>query len=111
MSGRRDKGRAVANFLRTRTGIPEVTWLPDQSRIYAPHPYMFDVYTLGSLSKHAEAVAALPTVGMPAVVRYDRHLESLDDAWITFRLATGAKLLEAHYNSPEMAERIRSNDA
>lgn len=106
MSARRDKGRAVANFIRTRTGIPEVVWLPDQSRIFSPYPYSFDISTIGSLSKHAEAVAALPTVGLPAVIRYDRHLESVDDAWITFRLAAGVKLLTAHYESPEMAERI-----
>lgn len=100
-----DRNRAVANYLRTRTGITEIRYDKASRGIDAPFPYGFTVATSRSLSHVAEKVAALPTKGLPAIIRYDLALPSIDDAWVIWRLAAVPQLLTAHYNSAEMAGR------
>lgn len=96
MSSRTDKGRSVANYLRTRTGIPSVRWVPSDG-ITVERPYSFALVSDRSLWRFSEAMRALPTTGLPMVVRYDAHIESVDDAWVAMRLAAAAPLLTLHY--------------
>jgi hypothetical protein len=98
MGQRTVKVRSVANYLRTRTGIPDISPAPGNT-ISAPYPYGFTVATEASLSKMAGLVRDLPHAGIPAVVRYDGFIESVDDAWVIYRMSAAVKLMEAYYEA------------
>lgn len=98
MGYRSVKIRSVANFLRTRTGIPDIAPAPGNT-ISAPYPYGFTVATEASLSKMARLVHDLPHTGIPAVIRYDGYIESVDDAWVIYRMSAAVKLMEAYYET------------
>jgi hypothetical protein len=98
VNARTAKVASVANYLRTRTGMPFVRHGVG-GKIEAPYPYDFTVFTQATLDHHAAAVRDLPTKGIPMLIRYDKRIESIDDAWVTMRLAAVIPLLIAHYAS------------
>lgn len=104
MSPRNDKGKAVTRYLTGHAGIPMLSWDGSTSRIDAPAPYAIQVMTDTKTWRFFEAIKEFPSTGLPFVVRYDKYLETVDQAVVGLRLSTFSAILSAHYTS--IADRI-----
>ncbi len=99
MGTRNDRGRALARYIQTRTGVPYSLWDLRGGVIELPPPYGFSVITDRSLQRFSDTMRALPESGLPGVIRYDGDLRSIHEAWASFRLDHACVLIEAHANT------------
>lgn len=95
---RSDKTRAVVRFLISRTGIPLISWDGIGNKIDAPPPFGFVMSTDAAGWRFFQYVKELPRDGIHAVVRYDAHIDGVNNAVVGMSLETFAILLESHYN-------------
>lgn len=95
---RADKTRAVVRFLISRTGIPLISWDGIGNKIDAPPPFGFVMSTDAAGWRFFQYVRELPRDGIHAVVRYDAHIDGVNNAVVGMSLETFATLLESHYN-------------
>ena len=102
MGARDGKGKAVASFIRTRTGIPDVTWASSDSRILLPYPLGFEVVTSRNAMALRERVTALPEHNggeITGVIRIDQWTPSTAEAWVVYRLDTATQLVRNYYDT------------
>lgn len=102
MGARDGKGKSLASFIRTRTGIPEVTWLSSQSRIELPYPLGFEVVTSRNATALRERVTALPEHNghdIRGVIRLDQWTPTTAEAWVIYRLDTATQLIGNYYDT------------
>ena len=98
MGARNDKGRALANFIINRSGIPEVRWDAAASTIELPHPLGFDVVTNRNQQALGEAVRRLPEDSLRGVIRYDQYTDR-PGAWVIYRLDGASRLVGNYYDT------------
>lgn len=102
MGARDTKGKSIASFIRTRTGIPDVTWQSPDSRILLPYPLGFEVVTSRNADALRERVTGLPEHNggeMHGVIRYDQWTPTPAQAWVIFRLDTATQLVRNYYDT------------
>lgn len=95
---RADKTRAVVRFLISRTGIPLISWDGIGKKIDAPPPFGFVMSTDAAGWRFFQNIRELPRDGIHAVVRYDAHIDGVNNAVVGMTLETFVLLLESHYN-------------
>lgn len=96
---RSDKTRAVVRFLISRSGIPLISWDGIGNKIDAPPPFGFVISTDGAAWRFFQYVKELPSEGIHAAIRYDAHIDGVNNAVVGMSLETFATLLESHYNT------------
>ena len=101
---RQDKNKAVARYLSAYSGIPLISWDGavtnlGASLLESPAPYTLNVSTDAVHWRFFANVKALPDRGIPAVIRYDKYIDHLEDAVVGMRLSTFTSLLSAHYGT------------
>lgn len=96
---RGDKTRAVVRYLISRTGIPLITWDGHSNRIDGPPPYGFTMSTDAAGWRFFQYIRELPPDGLHAVIRYDKHIDGVDNAVVGMPLSTFVTLLASHYNT------------
>jgi hypothetical protein len=96
---RADKGRAVARFLMSRSGIPMISWDTEIKDIAAPTPYYFSVTTDAENWRFWKHMKELPDDRIAAVIRYDKYLDSINNAVAGVPLPTLTRLLACHYET------------
>lgn len=94
MGRRTDKGRRIARLITGKTGLI-TEWVMPQGLV-TERPYGFTLASDRSLSRHSMLVSALPHDSLHAVIRFDGDMETIHDAWITFRIDAGLELLALH---------------
>jgi len=97
---RADKGRAVARYIGSRSGIPDLAYAMVDSQIHAPSPYRILVTTDRKNDRFFAAVSdGFDNGGMSFVVRYDAEISELAAAPVGMTLETFSHLLNAHYEA------------
>lgn len=94
MGVRRDKGKRIANLITGKTGL--ITEWDPRGGFITERPYGFTLSSDRSLLGHSRLVKTLPADGPHAVIRFDGDMDSVHDAWITFRIDVGLELLAMH---------------
>lgn len=94
---RSEKTRSVTRFLTGASGIPLISWDGSSLHLDAPAPYKFVVSTDATAWRFFAHVKDLPQDGIPAVIRYDKFLDNINDAVVGMKLPTFTTLLSAHY--------------
>ena len=85
---RADKTRAVTRFLTAYSGIPLISWDNTSLHLDSPQPYRFVVSTDATAWRFFAHVKDLPESGIPAVVRYDKYIDNINDAVVGMKLPT-----------------------
>lgn len=91
MGVRSDKGRRIANLITGKTGL--ITEWDLQQGLLTERPYGFTLSSDRKLERHSALIRALPHDVPHAVIRFDNTMESIHDAWITFRIDAGLELI------------------
>ena len=98
MADRANKGRAVTRYLTGSTAIPSLLWDGIRGSIEAPSPYVIDVTTSRKLQNWHDLLRE-EHKGTHIAIRYDKGMDSIDQAWVGMTLRDFAPLLQAHYES------------
>lgn len=96
---RKDKGDKVARFLTGHAAIPGIRYEYEHSTLSLPWPYQAIVMTGAQHWRFMEAARDLPHDRIGAVIRYDKFVESIDEAVVGMRLDAYAQLLQVHYET------------
>lgn len=75
-----------------------ISWDGKGNKIDAPPPFGFVVSTDAAGWRFFQHVRELPRGGIHAVVRYDAHIDGVNNAVVGMTLETFVTLLESHYN-------------
>jgi hypothetical protein len=92
---RNDKGRAISRYLTATTGIPLLRFDREQSRVIGPPPFRFYVTTDAAGWRFFQGIRELDDF----VIRYDKYVGVVEDAYVGMKLSTFATLLTSQYNS------------
>lgn len=90
-----DKGKAVSRYLTAATGIPLLRFDKETSRIIGPPPFRFYVTTDAAGWRFFQGIRELDDF----VIRYDKYVGVVEDAYVGMKLSTFATLLTSQYNS------------
>jgi hypothetical protein len=94
---RKDKGNAVSRFLTASTGIPLLRYNYLHNNVEAPKPYTINLTTSGEWWRFGEHIRDIrDEPGIPFVVRYDKHIDGVDNAIVGCTLHTFTQLLEQY---------------
>lgn len=102
---RNDKGKAVSRFLTGHTGIPFLRYDYLNNIVEAPSPYSISMTTSGEWWRFGEHVKKTQDMtGLPFVVRYDAHIDGVDNAVVGCTLNTFAQLLAEYETNLKRGE-------
>lgn len=90
-----DKGKAVSRYLTATTGIPLLHFDKETSRVVGPPPFQFVVTTDAAGWRFFQAIRDTDEF----VIRYDKYVGVVEDAYVGMQLSTFATLLSLQYNS------------
>lgn len=85
----------MSRYITAATGIPLLSYDLTTSHIVGPPPYDFVLTTDAAGWRFFQAIR---TSGS-AVIRYDKFVESVEDAYVGMKLSTFAPLLAMQYAS------------
>lgn len=89
------KGKAVARYLSANSGIPTLFYDISSDTIDGPPPFRFKVITDRNTTRFFRAIRE---EDIP-IIRYDRYIESIDEAYVGIKLSAFATILGAYYDS------------
>lgn len=105
---RTNKGKSVARYLTGHSGIPNLSYDPSAQEVKAPYPYSLALTTDATAWRFFHYVKELDEKSISAVIRYDKYLESVDQAVVAMKLGGFATILGAHYET--MHDRISQQE-
>jgi hypothetical protein len=106
MTSKSEKGKRVTKYLTGRSAIPNLRYEAKSQEIEAPYPYSLTVTTDAAAWRFFHYVKELPHDKIAAVIRYDRYIDSVDEAVVAMKLEAFSTLLAAHYES--ISDRINT---
>ncbi len=96
---RLERGNRVARYVTGHAAIPGISYEYDTSDLTAPFPYRLKVTTGAQHWRFMEAVAQMPQSSIGAVIRYDKYIDTVDQAVVGIQLEAFCRLLKAHYET------------
>ncbi len=96
---RKSKMLSIVRYIVSRTGIPLINWDGKSNRIDFPYPYSMEAITDTATWRFFETIRNLPHNGLSFAVRYDKYVDTVDEAIVGMRLSTFIVLLSSHYDT------------